>query len=1247
MAELNLIKTRQLDLVDFGEYFSGLLTNSFGPTLAEYLSSGGGFGSSVVYATNVNQSISGEKTFTTSPFVPYSGTSGQAISRAYVDDRFGVINSTLSSLSSSAYVYSSGNQTVSGVKTFNSNLKATGIQSLAGNEFIDLVNAHLINSGGSIVFDWNGLELNGAWTSNGGLIIDDTSAQTIIGIKTFTGGLKVPATTSADFAIPYKQFKTEVDSIRQEITDFTNNVATGDSSGFGGVLAINRASGYIFTQGRGNVTVWQQGNLLNISGADIQSGFENNLAINKVSFPSGSSKYDVPLSGYSTAPFVLSQLGSTNTGNSHLGYYIGNVSNTGFSVLFSDVLDATGFYLDYMALDSLGVMSFLKGEQGLLGPSLNPRGEWSSGVSYGFLDLVRINGVSWIGTQTHVSDLINSPTGVSGTANWQLFASGSGPQGDSAVLFNYKGYWNNSLAYASGDGVSYNGATYGTISTTFAGQSPTGSPWYLLTDKGEAGDGFTYRGSFASGQIYHSGDVVFHNNASYIYTGSSDISGNHYNPNSLISPWSLLLNKGVIYIEKYSPNTVYYQNDLVGTNTGFNSNESVQYINDTEEALYGVHPYGHYNSFLDCDNFSGKNLFVVTTGVKDINHPLRNSGSSLAFKINGVSVNESGKGIGTLHLVRGQTYFFDSELTSAPFILTTNSSGNGYNGQINNGVYTGSRLTTVTGSYVQMGLNSSLYSGTMLFIPNNSTPDVLYYQSPSTSHMGWKIRVWDQSPWTVFLSGAKGDNGAQGIQGAPGGGIAFNWRGAYDNDQYYVADDAVEYSGSSFGHTGSDAIIGIPPTGEPWFVIAAKGAKGEDARGLAFVWQGIWSSSSGYSPYDAVYYNGASYATTGSPSGNFPPPTYPDSWFVIAQKGATGERGLNGSGGLAFLWKGNYSPSTNYSSGDSVFFAGSSYAARVSGSGIIPTGTGQSQWDIVARGGGSIFSWRGTYSDSLTYSSGDSVYYQGSSYATLDNTSTGQLPTSSPWFLVAQKGDTGAQGAQGIQGTGGLAFLWKGTWSGGSGYSANDAVYYDGSSYATQHAITGSLVNELPSVSAYWFPIAKKGDPGLVFNWRGEWSSLGSYDAYDSVYYNGSSYATIFDIDAGVAPGTDPWFLISRRGDAILDIGYFTDTVSTGRARFEKIISNQFSLTGVAAGLATVASAGTTLSGMIYKRTISQVRVNLTGFTLPQGSGFAKVEGYSFPLYQFDRLGIDISGGGVSFNGSGLSVGMFGYLSDY
>jgi len=74
------------------------------------------------------------------------------------------------------------------------------------------------------------------------------------------------------------------------------------------------------------------------------------------------------------------------------------------------------------------------------------------------------------------------------------------------------------------------------------------------------------------------------------------------------------------------------------------------------------------------------------------------------------------------------------------------------------------------------------------------------------------------------------------------------------------------------------------------------------------------------------------------------------------------------------------------------------------------------------------------------------------------------------------KGDTGDTGAVGPTGATGLN--WQGTWSSGTDYVNDDAVYYNGSSW---FAAGDPTVGEVPEIGAtHWMPLALQGATGAT-----------------------------------------------------------------------------------------------------------------------------------------------------------------------
>jgi len=143
---------------------------------------------------------------------------------------------------------------------------------------------------------------------------------------------------------------------------------------------------------------------------------------------------------------------------------------------------------------------------------------------------------------------------------------------------------------------------------------------------------------------------------------------------------------------------------------------------------------------------------------------------------------------------------------------------------------------------------------------------------------------------------------------------------------------------------------------------------------------------------------------------------------------------------------------------------------------------------------------QGTYDALHTYILGDGVLFGSSSYVSLQIDNTGNQPDISPlfWQLVAEGGIPGATGPSGSTGTPGT----------------------NGSIGAT--GATGPI----GAIGA----TGTSGIPGII--WRGNWSSIVTYNVGDVVERNGSAY-----IATGISLNLDPafnptfWNVLAMKGD--------------------------------------------------------------------------------------------------------------------
>lgn len=232
-------------------------------------------------------------------------------------------------------------------------------------------------------------------------------------------------------------------------------------------------------------------------------------------------------------------------------------------------------------------------------------------------------------------------------------------------------------------------------------------------------------------------------------------------------------------------------------------------------------------------------------------------------------------------------------------------------------------------------------------------------------------------------------------------------------------------------------------------------------------------------------------------------------------------------------WTGPWSLSTTYNAYDLVSFGGTTWIATVGNAGNQPGST--NAWAIFAQKGvNGINAWRGIWTSTIAYNAFDAVSYLNASYISLLNSNQNNIPLSSPnaWAVLAAAGGQGPVGE----------FTFLGVWSSTAGYSLNDILSYNGSTYA----VTGSpTVGINPATdTSNWSLIASvgaqgpagpqgvQGVQGLGFTWKGSWSSTASYFVNDVVGLLGASYVAVTP-NVDVNPTTDNgsnWQIVASPG---------------------------------------------------------------------------------------------------------------------
>lgn len=441
------------------------------------------------------------------------------------------------------------------------------------------------------------------------------------------------------------------------------------------------------------------------------------------------------------------------------------------------------------------------------------------------------------------------------------------------------------------------------------------------------------------------------------------------------------------------------------------------------------------------------------------------------------------------------------------------------------------------------------------------------------------------------LQGIQGDRGIQGLQGVQGiAGSPYNSRGTYNPAATYLRFDYVSFGGASYYWQNPIAGNASPPSSN-WQLVSSPGVQGvQGTQGIAgspYNSRGFYNITSTYALYDYVNHLGASYYWQNTISGNDFPPS--SNWQLVASQG---ERGIQGSQGVQGIQggigiqgvagsrynpRGAYASVALYTAFDYVSLDGSSYYWQnpIAGNSLPPS----SDWQLVSDRGvqglqgvqgtqgdrgtqgvqgiaGSPYNPRSTYNGVVTYALFDYVSYLGASYYWRSAISGNDLPPSSNWQLVSDRGEVGTAGltgsigltgATGVTGVAGSPYNPRGIYSGAASYNKYDNVNLDGNSYYWALEIAG---NDLPPSTSWQLVTSRgpigltgttgvtgtKGDTGLTgaqgvpgspYNSRGTYSGGNTYNKYDYVSFNNASYFWASDTAGNSAPPSVNWQTVS------------------------------------------------------------------------------------------------------------------------
>ncbi len=506
-------------------------------------------------------------------------------------------------------------------------------------------------------------------------------------------------------------------------------------------------------------------------------------------------------------------------------------------------------------------------------------------------------------------------------------------------------------------------------------------------------------------------------------------------------------------------------------------------------------------------------------------------------------------------------------------------------------------------------------------------------QTPGASPLYWTLLAAQGATGpqgAVGLTGAQGAQGTTGAQGpqgvtgatgptGPQGDPGSVFQGSYDATRNYALHDAVSYAGGTWLSLTAANHGNTPGTTTDWAQMAAAGAAGATgatgatgpagpqglqgvqgnagpqgpagatgAQGQPVAFRGAWNAASAYVTGDAVFYGGSSYIATAPISGT--PPGSAGQWSPLAQQGGAGATGATGQTGPAgqtgapgatgatgaqgdpgLTWMGAYSSTTNYGLRAAVGYNGGSYVSvAANNAGNTPGAAGSTQWALLAAGGAAgaqgVAGVNGSDGAAATITVGAVNTGAAGSAASVQN--VGTTTAAQLVFTLPQ----GAAGAAGAAGTPGL--VYRGTWTNGTGYAANDAVFYNGASYISRTGNnTGNPATDVANGGGNWALLAAQGGPGAatvtvgsvtagttasVTNsgtqnaakldfvlpqgpqgaaglvWRSAWDSTVQYAANDAVSYSGGAYVAIAS-SKGTAPvgsnfSASAWAVLAAQG---------------------------------------------------------------------------------------------------------------------
>ena len=321
------------------------------------------------------------------------------------------------------------------------------------------------------------------------------------------------------------------------------------------------------------------------------------------------------------------------------------------------------------------------------------------------------------------------------------------------------------------------------------------------------------------------------------------------------------------------------------------------------------------------------------------------------------------------------------------------------------------------------------------------------------------------------------------------------------------------------GDQGVQGVAGLPGAAGPAGPAGAPGPQGVqgvkgDPGGLAF--RGNWSAAVAYASSDLVSYGGAAWVSLTPANLNAVPGASSGAWGLLvpaATASGSGSTPVSGSGTPGLSFKGAYSAVVSYGLNDVVSYSSAAWVSLGSGNVGNTPGSSSTTWAVLVPASPASITnitqnnlgYRGAYLSTSNYASSDLVSYANAVWASLHDGNHGNTPDSSAgdWAVAVpaaigvagpkgDKGDAGVQGLIGAQGqpgaqgppgaagaTGAIGrpgFVYRGAYASAANYAGGDVVLWQGASFASLH---DSNAGNTPDASAAdWGLLTSTGPQG-------------------------------------------------------------------------------------------------------------------------------------------------------------------------